>query len=435
MAWQLSGAPPQGRPPGWRDVPQPEAETGLGWREAVRLAVERYPSISAARANLEQQSHMVDAARSGYRPRLQTEVTTGEQGEFGSGQVATLGLSQMLYDFGKTGSAVERERAGERREQAALRQAIDEVLEDTAEALIEVHRYQTLQRTVKAQIEALGKVQEITELRANAGAATRSDPLQARARMEAAHAHLLAVESQLRQWRNRLQTYIGADSLPEVAAAPAGVLDQPSAEVDIRHLPAMQIAQARRAEAQAALDNVRAQRYPTVTLEANANRRMGQAGDRYEQIYGRDTYSTAYVSVRSPLYQGGELSAQARAGANALQAAEAELQAERLTALDNLHRRREEVAGLRERIAVLEKRVASITETRGLYWDQYLSLGTRSVLDLLNAEQEIGQSTEDLDNARHDLWAAQLGHLLAAGRARSAFGLEGAPTLDGEIGR
>lgn len=406
---------------------------GLDWREAVRIALERHPSISAARATLEQQSNLIDAARAGYRPRLQAEMTAGEQGEFGTGQVATLGLSQMLYDFGKTRSAVERERAGERSERAALLQAVDGVLEETVQALIEVHRHQALQESVKSQITALGKVRDITEMRAAAGAATRSDPLQARSRMEATQARLLAVESQLRQWRSRLQTYIGPPALQTVAAAPVGVLDRQFSDADIHDLPVLQIAEAQREEAEAALRNVRAQRYPSIALEANANRRMGAAGDRYEQVYGKSTYSTAFISVRSTLYQGGGLSAQARAGVSAVQAAEARLQAERLTAMDSLRRYREQVEGLHARIELLEERVASISETRGLYWDQYLALGTRNALDLLNAEQEIGLSKEDLDNARHDLLSAQLGRLLASGRARAAFGLEDAASPGGEV--
>ncbi|MGY0559154.1 TolC family protein [Luteimonas sp. A277] len=400
----------------------PAAE--LTWHEAVRIAVTRHPSVLAAQATVQQQSSLIDAARAGYRPRVQAEVTAGEQGEFGTGQVATVGLTQMLYDFGKTSSAVERERAGERREQAALLQAVDEVLESTVQALIEIHRHEALRALIQEQLESLGKVVEITELRAEAGAATRSDPLQARSRVEAVRARLLAVDSQLRQWRTRLGTYVGARGGAPVASAPEAALQWASTDADIERLPALQVASAQREAAHADHRNARAQRYPTVALEANANRRLGQAGDRYEDMYGRNSYTTTFLSVRGSLYEGGEMSARARAGASAVEAAEGRVQAERLAALDDLHSYREQIEGLGRRLGVLQQRVSSITETRDLYWEQYLALGTRNALDLLNAEQEIGQSREDLENARHDLWVAQLGHLLSAGRARQAFDLE-----------
>lgn len=431
LAWALPAAMSTARPPGAMTAPvQAPGATGLAWDDAVRLAVSHYPSVAAARSSLDQQSNLVDAARAGYRPQVQAEITSGEQGEYGTGQVATLGLSQMLYDFGKTGSAVERERAGVRRENAALLLAIDEVLGETVRALIEVHRYQTLRRTLGTQLEALDKVRDITELRAAAGAATRSDPVQARARVEAVQARLLAVESQSLQWRSRLQTYIGDQAMQAVAAAPDGMLEHASTDAQIDRLPAVLIAEAGREEAEAVLRHVRAQRYPTVSLEANANQRMGSAGDRYQEIYGKSSYGTAFVVVKGSLYQGGALSAQARAGASALQAAEQRLQTERLSALDALRRHREQIRGLQARVELLEQRVSSIVEARDLYWDQYLSLGTRNALDLLNAEQEIGQASEELDNARHDLWSAQLEHLLAAGQARAAFGLD-EPALPG----
>src|SRR5690606_25025867 len=116
----------------------------LTWHEAVQIAVNRHPTVLAAQATVRQQSSLTDAARAGYRPRVQAEVTAGEQGEFGTGQVATVGVTQMLYDFGKTSSAVERENAGERRERAALLQAVDEVLEGTLQAMIEIHRHEAL---------------------------------------------------------------------------------------------------------------------------------------------------------------------------------------------------------------------------------------------------------------------------------------------------
>lgn len=420
--------PARSRPPGYpaADIDKTDTQS-LDWREAIAIAVNRYPSITSALGTLAQQGELVNVAHAGYLPKLKGGITSGEQGEYGSGQVATLGLTQMLYDFGKTRSAVDRERAGVRREQAIVLQSIDDVIEQTAQALIEVHRYQVLRESANTRIEALRKVQEITELRAEAGAATRSDPVQARARVEAAQAHLFEIGSQLQQWRGRLMTYLGPGGLPvEVQEAPRGLLDNGGVQMgedELRRLPQVLVAEAERAMAEADLENARAQRYPTISFEANANKRMGPAGNRYEQIYGKSTYSTAFISMNSSLYQGGALAAQSRASANALAAADAKLEAARLTATDELRTYGERIEGLKRRIGVLEERVRSITETRELYWDQYLSLGTRNVLDLLNAEQEISQSVEDLANARHDLWMAQLGWLVTAGLAREVFGL------------
>lgn len=410
------------RPPGYVEA----IGAQLDWLKAVRIAAGRYPTIAAAVASLRQQGDLVDAARAGYRPRLTAEVSNGNQGDnYGNGQVATLGFTQTLWDFGKTGSAVAQARAGQQRGQAGVLQAIDDVVQSTVAALIEVHREQQLEQVVQAQIAALQKVLDITEMRAQAGAATRSDPIQARSRVQAAQAHLLDVESQLKQWRSRLVTFTGPAVPETVADAPQATFARDADATDTDRLAAVLGAKAQRAQAEAALKNARASRWPTLELDASQNKRLGPAGNRYERIYGRDTYTSVLVALRGSLYQGGAASAQARASASALAAADAQVDTARLQAQDDLSRYRKQVRGLQGRIEVLQQRVDSITETRELYWDQYLSLGTRNVLDLLNAEQEIGQASEDLENARHDLLAAQLGQIVSAGLARDAFGLDG----------
>ncbi len=410
------------RPPGY--VEQVGAQ--LEWLKAVRIAAGRYPTIRSAIAGLQQQGDLVDVARAGYMPRLTAEVTDGNQGDnYGSGQVATVGFTQTLWDFGKTGSAIAQARAGQQRGQAGVLQAVDEVVQGTVAALIEVHRDQQLERVAQAQIEALQKVLDITELRAQAGAATRSDPIQALSRVQAAQAHLLDIESQLKQWRSRLVTFTGPAVPEAVADAPQAAFARDADALEVDNLPAVLDAKAQRAQAEAALKNARASRWPTLEFDANQNKRLGPAGNRYERIYGKDTYASVLVALRGSLYQGGAASAQARASASALAAADAQVEAARLQAQDELSRYRKQVRGLQGRIDLLQQRVDSIIETRELYWDQYLSLGTRNVLDLLNAEQEIGQASEDLENARHDLLAAQLGQIVSAGLARDAFGLNG----------
>ena len=60
-----------------------------------------------------------------------------------------------------------------------------------------------------------------------------------------------------------------------------------------------------------------------------------------------------------------------------------------------------------------------------LYGRQYLDLGTRPLLDLLNAEQEIYQSRFELAGTRSDLLRLDVDCLYNTGALRAALGLEG----------
>ena len=78
--------------------------------------------------------------------------------------------------------------------------------------------------------------------------------------------------------------------------------------------------------------------------------------------------------------------------------------------------------GAQARLGVLADRRRSIVEARDLYREQY-TLGTRSILDLLNAEQEIHQAAADEEAVLHDLWASRIGYIGATGQARTYYGL------------
>ena len=64
-------------------------------------------------------------------------------------------------------------------------------------------------------------------------------------------------------------------------------------------------------------------------------------------------------------------------------------------------------------------------ETGKLYRMQYLQMGTRTLVDLLNAEQEFQQVRFEAVNSAHDLRRLQLDCLYNSVRTRAAFHLSG----------
>src|SRR5690606_22259580 len=130
----------------------------------------------------------------------------------------------------------------------------------------------------------------------------------------------------------------------------------------------------------------------TIGRGLDADSRMGQAHD-----------ATVMLNVSAPLYQGGGNLARQRASRHALGAAEAALDTARLANRQLLQGARAQAAGHAQRQGVLDDRVESLAQTRTLYRQQYLDLGTRSLLDLLNAEQEFQQSRMERANNTHEL--------------------------------
>ncbi|WIE49832.1 TolC family outer membrane protein [Pseudomonas sp. GM17] len=394
----------------------------LDLREAVGIAVNLHPSIISAASAITEQEGQVDIAKAGYYPKISAGMNSGRVNIYGNGQVASLSASQMLYDFGKVGGSVTQAEGQVFKQQALLLKQIDTIAEQTAESMLEVHRQQSLLKIAMDQVKAVQEVLEMVKLRADSGLTSQSDYVQASTRLQSAQANVQQVTTLLGQWRARLSTLIGNPLPSAVADLPADLersarLDTPP---DYAILPDILAAEADRKSAYGQLENAKAQRYPTITLEASANQAITGTNPSNGEEHG--SYNTLMLTGSMLLYQGGAVSAQIRSATAAIDRAESNINEARLTAEDTLLRAREQAIGTRMRLGILGQRMASMAETRALYRDQY-SVGTRSVLDLLNAEQEVYQAAADQEITRHDFWRGLITYISAAGYNREAYGL------------
>lgn len=408
-----------------------ESSAPLELADAVRRAVARHPSIADAIATLAQQSGGVEVARAGYYPQVKMGVGAGVNnggssagGRRGTGAHASASLSQMLYDFGKVSGAVDQSEAQVRRQQAAVLRQIDAIAQQTADAVVKAHRYQSLAAIAQEQVKAVEKVLETARLRARSGLSTKADPLQAESRVDSARANLLQVKAQLAQSRERLATLLGGPVPAQVAPLPQQLasglrVDQPPPDASL--LPDVLTAEADRRVAAAQLDIAKAQRYPTLSLDVSANKAMG--GTNPATMERNGMHHTVMLNLSSAIYQGGALDAQVRSATAAEEAARMRIEAARLNAGDQARSFREQVIGAQARLGVLAERRRSIGEARDLYREQY-TLGTRSILDLLNAEQEIHQAAADQEAVLHDLWESRIGYIGATGQGRAFYGLD-----------
>jgi adhesin transport system outer membrane protein len=405
----------------------PEAGFTLG--EAVRLAVEWHPSIAQAVSALYQQGEGINTAEAGYYPQVsggvKAGVDSGYNGERDS-QSLSLSLKQMLYDFGKVDHAVSAARARAAQAQAQVLLTVDQVARDTAYAYIESQRYRALMTTAEAQLQGLGKIVDLAQQRSDMGASTRSDVVQAESRVDGGRATLQEYRAAYARWQATLANLMGRATTPEGTASPPPELGHAcqASDPDTDALPAVLSAFAQRDQAQAELAQARAQAYPTLSLEPSINHYLDNSYNQNNPYLDR-TQAGIYLNVEVPIYQGGATSARSRAAGYALGAADAAEDAARLQARQGLAEARVQTMGLNNRLEALRRRQGNITEARELYGHQYLELGTRPLLDLLNAEQEIHQARFDLTNTQADLQRLEIDCLYNSGGLRRAFALDG----------
>lgn len=401
----------------------------LGLAEAVLAAAQWHPSIAEAIGNLYKQGEGINVARAGYYPQVSGGIRTGYDSGYGgdrSSQALNLSLKQMLYDFGKVDSAVDAAHAAAARAQANILLVVDDLARDTAYAWIETRRYEQLMVIAREQIKGVGDIAGMARQRSDMGASTRSDVVQAESRVEGARATLEEYQAQYERWRSTLAALLGRVAPPALAEETPPELNQACKrppQADDR-LPAVLMALALRAQSKAELAQAKAEAYPTLSLQPQVNHYLDNDYDRDNNRLDR-TQAGIYLNLEVPIYQGGAISARSRAAGHALTAADSAEDAARLQARRGLAEAMAQTSGLGRRLSALKARQASIKEARMLYGRQYLDLGTRPLLDLLNAEQEIYQSRFELAGTRSDLLRLDVDCLYNTGALRMALGLEG----------
>ena len=180
--------------------------------DAVKIAVLRHPNIAQSISSLSSQNANIDVARAGYYPQLTGGLATGDMttGEAGR-QLLTLSATQMLYDFGKVKSGVNVEKARLQVAQANVLVSIDDISTQVVTAIVNIRRYQEITRIAREQIKGISRIGEIANLRANAGISSQADPIQAQSYIESAQSNLIAQETQLSLYKQRLRTLVGRD--------------------------------------------------------------------------------------------------------------------------------------------------------------------------------------------------------------------------------
>lgn len=403
--------------------------TELSLEDAINAAVQTHPSIRAAVGLLVQQGYLVSAAKAGYLPQIGVEMLTQRESNEDLAITPTLHLSQMVYDFGKIKSEVRHARAGLGKQTLLAMDQVDAIIQQTANALINVHRYQEQLKHAETQIKNVKRVVKMAEQRAKSGLASESDPVQAKTRLEAANANLLTVRTLLSQSREQLALLIGfrhdGPIVPMDAElfARADIYNKP----DFDNMTIVMMAHADYALADAQLAAARSAAYPSIGLVASTGKTL--TGDNPHTGIEKDEYNSIGLNISQSIYQGGRVTAQRNAAASARESAFQSLSVATLRAKELIYVSRLELEGLLEKQKILARRTKNIKTTRSLYQDQY-QLGTRSVLDLLNSEQEYYQAVSEELSAEHEFWNGLVYFMILKGDARSIFGVDS--VVDGD---
>jgi TolC family type I secretion outer membrane protein len=388
------------------------------------------PSLDAQRAALRSTDEGVPQALSGWRPTLSGQVTAGSSWTHDGTkalptQIITdrnkqfyprtyqLTLTQPLFNGFGTVSGTH---AAENRVKAGRAQLLDveqQVMFQAVQAYMSVVTNQSILELRRNNEKVLEKQLQATNDRFQAGEVTKTDVAQAQSRLQGAVADRVAAEGDLTSSMAVYRQVVGQE--PVQLSMPNVPPNLPQKEADVVALAQVQQPQVIASQfiVDATHDDIDTQfseLLPSVSLQGSISQADEQASTRDHTREG-----TILGVLTVPLYQAGAPDSRVRQAKQIYQQARRQLDESRRSAQQLAVAAWQALETAQAQITSFEEQVrATDVALEGVRQEQ--SVGARTVLDVLDAEQESLNAKVNLVTAQTNLVIARYQVLQAIGR-------------------
>ncbi len=388
--------------------------------EALADAYTTNPTLSASRAELRTVNEGVPQALANWRPEI---FLTGSAGkarrddkttdETLTPLEATAEIFQPLYRGGRTVAATARAEQEVLAQRATLDSVEQFVLLSAAIAYMDVWRAQSVVGLTESNERVIERQLEATRDRFTVGEVTRTDVAQSETRLATAAAERIAAEGALRTSRAAYEQVIG--NVPGILLPPPpledlpGSLDEVTAQSISRNPDILAAGFSEKASRQRVRE-VTGELYPTVSIN-------GSLGHREETVSRDAEVQRAEIlaEIRIPLYQQGAVSSRVRESKQAasqrrieIEEARRRVEQESITAWEGLQTARAQIRSFEAGVRSAEIALEGVRQEN--------EVGARTILDILDAEQELLDSKVNLVRSQRDDIVAGVAVLSAIGR-------------------
>jgi adhesin transport system outer membrane protein len=366
-------------------------------RDAVDQAVRTNPEVLASASRRFAADQGVRQAQAGYLPRIDLNAGIGREQldsvdtRFIGKEGTTFGrrdnaltLSQMLFDGFAVQSEVARQTARVDASAYGVAATAEDLALRTAATYLEVLRRQETVVAAVSNLEAHQRIYNQIRTLTQGGVARRADFDQAESRLALAKANLRQEESSLQDARVSYRRLVGTppDMLlaPESPQAALPASETQAAQLAINSHPSVKSAEADVAAATALRSGAKAALSPRLDLELATNHTN-------DIVRGTTNDRTIMLRLRYNFSRGGADMARISETGFLIQEANEELGRIRGQVQENVLLAYNANLTARDRLILLQQYVTASAATRESYMKQF-SIGQRTLLDLLNAENE-----------------------------------------------
>lgn len=393
----------------------PSAVTAADLSSIYEMAAANDPKIAAARASREADAYQVMIARSALLPRAsasysQTNIEIEFENITTEQDLGNLAINAGMSLFNLNGwYTFKAAKALDDNGVYELQMAEQQLLLHTAESYFNALRAEDNLSTADAELQAVQRSLEQTKQRYEVGLTAITDVHSAQAAYDLSYAKLLGQQAN-RQIQYEILEQLTGQTISEISTLKDEVNmsrpepADPNIWVDsgMNKFPGLQMIDAQLDAARMQRNAARAAHLPTVELFAN-----------YEDGDQPTTFQTASpgsigirqtrygVSVSIPLLTGGSLYAQTKQAALNYAAAGHLVENERRTVRQNIRslylQAQTDVLNINARQQVIRSARSALETTQTGY-----EVGTRNIVELLDAQQQLYGAERDYANARYD---------------------------------
>lgn len=386
------------------------AQSADAAREAVRKALRSNPELQARLSAFQARSDGVAAARAGFLPRVDLSSDAGAERSKDPGITnpttvkragLTLAVTQVLWDGLATQRGIDQAQHDRMARWFEFIDASEQLALEATRAVYDVQRQRKLVALAEDNLAQHKAAAAKIESRVGTGVGRGVDLDQARARVALAESNLDTELANLHDVAVRYQRIVGESPPPDM-----GALEVLRAGMPRTAEEALATALAKSPVIAAGIENLRAtrstesQRRSAYQPRVEARARVG-GGKNYGGVAERQGDAAVELVMNWNLFAGGADQARVREQANlvnqALDLRDKACRDVRQTVLVAFN----DSVKLNAQLSTLARNSAAIERAREAYRLQF-DIGQRSLLDLLNAENEAFTARRALTNAVYD---------------------------------
>ncbi len=379
--------------------------------EAMISAYQNNPTLQAQRASLRATDEAVPQALSNWRPTIEATADYGRRALHTSEATGTnlrqhrdprsfgVSIEQTIFRGFRSFAEASEAENDVKAARATLAATEQDVLLDVVEAYMNVVRDQAVVELNASNEQVLQRQLEATRDRFQVGEITRTDVHQAEARLARATADRIQAEGDLQASRAGFENVVGFP--PETLTAPTAPVTMPDSREDAIKLalkghPDIVAADYSERSAQDEVDGVRGELLPTIDVTGTADRNFDSVAET-----SRITSFQGTVSLTVPLYQSGSVYSRLREAKQTVSQERRDLEKARRDAAENAATSWESLMTAQARIKSFETQIrAAQIALDGVVREA--GVGSRTVLDVLDAEQELLDAKVSAVRAKRD---------------------------------